>query len=60
MSLWKVYDEVTKLLMNKFYQNLLSRKAKNDAFLEAQQFIRSHHPEPQNWAACICSIKNVY
>ena len=53
MSLWKVNDEVTKSLMNKFYQSLLSGKTKHEAFLEAQQFIRSRHPEPQNWAAFI-------
>ena len=53
MSLWKVNDEVTKSLMNKFYKSLLSGKTKHDAFLEAQQFIRFRHPEPQNWAAFI-------
>lgn len=53
MSLWKVNDQVTKLLMSKFYQNLMEGKSKHDAFLEAQQFIRSRHPEPQNWAAFV-------
>ena len=53
MSLWKVNDEITKTLMNKFYQSLFTRKSKHEAFLEAQQFIRSRHPEPQNWAAFI-------
>jgi CHAT domain-containing protein len=53
MSLWKVNDEITKTLMNKFYQSLFTGKSKNEAFLEAQQFIRSRHPEPQNWAAFI-------
>ncbi len=53
MSLWKVNDAVTKSLMNKFYESLMKGKSKHEAFLEAQQFIRSRHPEPQNWAAFI-------
>lgn len=53
MSLWKVNDEVTKVLMNKFYQTLLEGKSKRDSFLEAQRFIRSSHPNPKDWAAFI-------
>jgi tetratricopeptide (TPR) repeat protein len=53
MSLWKVNDQVTRLLMGKFYQGLMEGKTKHAAFLEAQQLIRSRHPEPQNWAAFV-------
>jgi CHAT domain-containing protein len=53
MSLWKVNDEITRALMNKFYQELLDGKSKRKAFLEAQRFIRSSHPQPRDWAAFI-------
>ena len=53
MSLWKVNDEVTKTLMNKFYQTLLSGKSKREAFLEAQRFVRNSHPDPKDWAAFV-------
>lgn len=40
VSLWKVEDDATQLLMTEFYRNLLSGKTKRQSFLEAQQTLR--------------------
>ena len=40
VSLWKVEDDATQLLMTEFYRNLLSGKTKRQAFLEAQHTLR--------------------
>ena len=41
VSLWKVEDDATQLLMTEFYRGLLSGKSKRQAFLAAQQKLRS-------------------
>ena len=41
VSLWKVEDDATQLLMTEFYRCLLSGKTKRQAFLAAQQKLRS-------------------
>ena len=53
MSLWKVSDAATELMMSTFYENLLSGKSKRDAFLSAQEAVRTKYKEPYFWAAFI-------
>ena len=58
MSLWKVDDEATSLLMTEFYQEWIGRgKSKYEAFLSAKNAVRSHKEKgwdnPKYWAAFI-------
>lgn len=57
MSLWKVDDEATKLLMIKFYESLLSTKDKHLALRMAQKYLRDYSngkfSHPTYWAAFI-------
>lgn len=53
MSLWKVDDEATKILMTEFYKNYLSGKTKRESLQLAQQTLRQTHPEPEYWAGFI-------
>ena len=53
MSLWKVDDEATKILMTEFYRHFLSGKSKRESLYLAQQHLRATHPEPEYWAAFI-------
>ena len=57
MSLWKVDDTATRLLMDEFYKNLTAGKNKHDAFMSAQQFLRTtdngKFSDPRFWAAFI-------
>lgn len=68
MSLWKVDDKATQLLMTKFYDELLSGSGKHDALLSAQRFVREYaetrgtgtsavtiqpYAHPRYWAAFI-------
>lgn len=55
MSLWKVDDEATKLLMTEFYKNYLSGKSKRHSLQLAQQTLRdnANYSDPQYWAAFI-------
>ncbi len=53
MSLWKVDDEATKILMTEFYKNYLSGKTKRESLKLAQQTLRTTHPEPEYWASFI-------
>lgn len=41
MSLWKVDDEATKMLMVEFYKNLLNGKTKRESLMKAQQAVRN-------------------
>lgn len=54
MSLWKVPDEPTRLLMEAFYQHLLDGKGRAEALRDAQFDLRLVYPHPCNWAAFIC------
>ena len=58
MSLWKVNDEATCLLMTEFYRNWIGKgKTKHDALELAKQTVRSHKEkgwdDPKYWAAFI-------
>ena len=57
MSLWKVDDQATRLLMTEFYRNLLDGKSKREAFGNAQQYLRAaeggKYNHPRYWAAFI-------
>ena len=55
MSLWKVDDTATQLLMTEFYRNYLSGKTKQESLRLAQQSLRdnANYSDPQYWAAFI-------
>ena len=53
MSLWKVNDHITQMMMTSFYRHLLNGKSKRDSFRLAQQEIRAEYPNPYQWAAFI-------
>ena len=58
LSLWKVDDEATCLLMTEFYKNWIGEgKTKHDALEQAKQAVRSHKEkgwdDPKYWAAFI-------
>jgi CHAT domain-containing protein len=52
MSLWKVDDEATALLMGEFY-NHWSPDENQSAFREAQMMLRKKYPDPYYWGAFI-------
>lgn len=55
MSLWKVDDDATQILMTSFYQNYLNGMSKREALLSAQNKVRNTpgFENPYNWAAFI-------
>ena len=57
MSLDKVDDEATRILMVEFYRNLMSGKTKHLSLLEAQQYLRKvdngKYDDPKYWASFI-------
>ena len=55
MSLWKVDDDATQVLMTSFYQNYLRGMSKREALLTAQNKVRNTpgFEDPYNWAAFI-------
>lgn len=56
MSLWKVDDNATQLLMTEFYKNWIMSKgkmSKRDAFRKAQSIVRSQYNDPKDWAGFI-------
>ena len=65
MSLWKVDDEATQILMTKFYEEYLGGKSKFEALKNAQSYLRDYQPadngntddrpyaDPKYWAAFI-------
>lgn len=57
MSLDKVDDEATKILMVEFYKNLMSGKTKHQSLRDAQKYLRSvengKYDDPKYWASFI-------
>ena len=56
MSLWKVDDNATQLLMSEFYKNWVTSKgklSKREAFRKAQNAVRSRYNNPVDWAGFI-------
>ena len=55
MTLWKVDDTATQILMTEFYQNYLSGKSKQESLRLAQKSLRDNpeYYDPQYWAAFI-------
>ena len=57
MSLWKVDDEATKILMVEFYRNLMSGKTKHQSLKDAQKYLRQidngKYDKPEYWASFI-------
>ncbi|MGN0187295.1 MAG: CHAT domain-containing protein, partial [Paludibacteraceae bacterium] len=54
MSLWKVNDKATQLLMTEFYKNWITNgQSKREAFRNAQNRVRSEFKEPVYWAGFI-------
>ena len=45
MSLWKVDDEATRLLMTQFYKNLTSGMSKFESLRQAQKYVREYEVE---------------
>ena len=54
MSLWKVNDQATQLLMTEFYNNwIVKHQSKREAFRNAQNTVRTQYEEPEYWAGFI-------
>ena len=55
MSLWKVDDTATQLLMTEFYKNYIGGKSKKESLRIAQNSLRnnSKYADPEYWAAFI-------
>lgn len=54
MSLWKVNDEATQLLMSSFYQNWIQKKMeKSQAFKQAQKQVFEQYRYPYYWGAFV-------
>ena len=53
MSLWKVRDDSTHLLMEAYYRNLLAGQGRASALHEAMRTVRATRPHPHDWAPFI-------
>jgi CHAT domain-containing protein len=51
VSLWKVPDDSTALLMTEFYKNLQRSPNKAQALRQAMLITKQKYPDPLNWAA---------
>ena len=55
MSLWKVDDDATQILMNNFYRNYLDGMPKLEALIQAQKIVRETpgFEDPEFWAGFV-------
>ncbi|ADO69806.1 CHAT domain-containing tetratricopeptide repeat protein [Stigmatella aurantiaca] len=53
VSLWKVNDDSTRLLMDLYYRYLLNGQGRASALREAMRALRVTHPHPHAWAPFI-------
>ncbi|MDC0712579.1 CHAT domain-containing protein [Stigmatella sp. ncwal1] len=53
MSLWKVSDDSTRLLMDTYYRNLMAGQGRASALREAMRSFRVSRPHPHDWAPFI-------
>ena len=57
MSLWRVNDDATRILMTEFYKNLAAGHSKRESLTNAQNILRSInngvYDKPEYWAAFI-------
>jgi len=53
MSLWKVDDQATRLLMKKFYEYWIQSKDAQEAFIRAQKATRIQYPQSNYWGAFV-------
>jgi CHAT domain-containing protein len=53
MSLWKVDDIATSLLMSSFYNEWMITGNKRQAFIQAQKIVKRAYPDPYYWGAFI-------
>jgi CHAT domain-containing protein len=53
LSLWKVKDDSTRLLMESYYRNLLAGQGRASALREAMRSLRTSRPHPHDWAPFI-------
>ncbi len=54
MSLWKVPDAQTQMLMEDFYRRILAGQPRADALREAQLAVKAVFPESFYWAGFVC------
>ncbi len=53
MSLWKVHDDATSMLMTQFYTYLINGMEKHKALWEAMMDVREKYKDPYYWAGFI-------
>lgn len=53
MSLWKVNDDSTRLLMEDYYRHLLAGRGRAEALRDAMRTLRESRPHPHYWAPFI-------
>ena len=53
MSLWKVNDEATSLMMSCFYRHLTNGKERHEALELARKDVEKEYPDPFYWAGFI-------
>ena len=56
MSLWKVDDDATKIMMTRFYSNLVKGRSKYESFREAQTYLRKYDKGKFNTPYCYAAF----